>query len=81
MPATLPDGTRAIVTSSAAARGYPNTGTDLHLTALRPDGTYITVFSSNVPTEVGPNSIGLLTRLQPPLSQTDLLKFATVFSY
>lgn len=84
VPDDLPDGTKAIVTSDESARGYLNFGTDIRMEALRPDGTYIDIFCTNLPNQqgpIGPNPMTHPTRPQPPLSQADLLKFATAFTY
>ena len=80
----LPDGTIAIVSTGESGRGYPNSGTDLRLGALRPDGTYIDILCTNlpfVPGTPGPNSPTRPTRPQTPLSASDLLKLATAFTY
>lgn len=78
--AVLPDGTRTIVLTQATA----NAGTDIHLIAIRPDRTYLDVTCTNVPTSAdtpGVRPPAQPTRPQPPLNASDLLKFATAFTY
>ncbi|HEV3358873.1 MAG TPA: hypothetical protein VG247_18900 [Pseudonocardiaceae bacterium] len=80
----FPDGTRAIVSTAESGRGYPNSGTDVRVGALRPDGTYIDILCTNLPFTAGPitsDSPTQPTRPQTPLSAAELLKLATALTY
>ncbi len=80
----FPDGTTAIVSSTESGRGYPNSGTDLRLGALRPDGTYVDILCTNLPFVAGPvtsDAPTQPTRPQTPLSAAELLKLATALTY
>ena len=80
-PSDLPDGTMAIVTTGVSANGNGTIGTDVHLQALRPDGTYIDAVCTNLPAPPGGAAQGATTLSQPPLNAAELLKFADVFTY
>jgi hypothetical protein len=80
----FPDGTVAVVSTGEAGRGYPNSGTDVRLAALRPDGTYIDILCTNLPFLAGPitpDTPTRPTRPQTPLSANELLKLATALTY
>jgi hypothetical protein len=81
---TFPDGTKAAVSSGEAPLGYPNSGTNIEMDALRPDGTYIRIICTNLDTPGGASVVPPITqptRPQPPLTPAELLQFATAFTY